>query len=344
MLNHLDPICQELGFSHWGFTSLAEPLSLTHYETWLKQGHHGTMTYLEKHLPQKQNPELLGEGLRSAVMVAFRYIPHPRGPSSFSKNRVARYAQGDDYHFWLKEKLESLKKALTEIYPNETFVTFTDSGPILERDLAAKAGLGWIGKNTCLIHPKEGSFFLIGEVLTSLAPPTPGDLVHDFCGTCNKCMEVCPTKAIEEPRKLNATKCISYLTIESRSAPAPEHRHGIGDWLFGCDLCQSVCPWNNKVFQTGTDYQRIRSLSADERHEVINELRQILSSSNNALEKKLGASPMARAGGSGLKRNALVVAGNLRLIELRPEITAFTTHEKWSELAQWTLNQLDQLS
>lgn len=340
MLNKIDPICKELGFSHWGFTSLAEPLSLSHYESWLQKGHHGSMQYLEKHLPQKKNPELLGKGLRSAVMVAFQYLPHPKGPSALTENRIARYAQGDDYHFWLKEKLEILKQSLQELFPEETFVTFTDSGPVLERDLAVKAGLGWVGKNTCVIHPKEGSFFLIGEVLTSIEPSKSADLVHDFCGTCNKCMEVCPTKAIEEPRKLNATKCISYLTIESRTAPAKELRHGIGDWLFGCDLCQSICPWNNKVFQTGTDNQRVRSLSQSERSSVVAELREILVSSNNALERKLGDSPMTRAGGSGLKRNALVVAGNLGLHELRPEIESFLTHEKWSDLARWSLSQL----
>lgn len=340
MLNQIDPLCEKLGFSHWGMTSLSSPLSLHHYESWLEQGYHGSMQYLKNHLPQKQNPRLLGDNLRSAIMVAHPYLPHPQGINPFPVNRVARYAQGDDYHFWLKEKLEQIKIFLSSLYPQETFVTFTDSGPVLERDLAVRAGLGWVGKNTCVIHPKGGSFFLIGEILTSLETPTPNNVVHDFCGTCSRCIEVCPTKALEEPRKLNATKCISYLTIEDRKAPAVELRPGIGDWLFGCDLCQSVCPWNNKAFHTGSDSHRVRTLSSSDRAGLIQELREILLSSNNALERKLGASPMTRAGGNGLKRNALVVIGNLKLHELQTEVDSFTSHEKWSELAHWSLKQL----
>lgn len=340
MLNQINPLCQELGFSHWGMTSLSSPLTLNHYEAWLEQGYHGSMQYLKNHLPQKQNPRLLGENLRSAIMVAHPYLPHPQGENPFPANRIARYAQGDDYHFWLKAKLEQLKQFLISLYPQEAFITFTDSGPILERDLAVRAGLGWVGKNTCVIHPHEGSFFLIGEILTSLENPDQNALVHDFCGTCSRCIDVCPTKALEEPRKLNATKCISYLTIENRQAPATELRSGIGDWLFGCDLCQSVCPWNNKAFQTGNDSHHLRPLSASDRAAVVAELRELLLSSNNAIERKLGASPMTRTGGSGLKRNALVVIGNLKLHELHSEVTSLTSHEKWAELAQWTLAQL----
>lgn len=341
MLNQIDPVCKELGFSHWGMTSLSSPLTLKYYESWLEQGYHGSMQYLQNHLPQKQNPRLLGENLRSALMVVHPYLPHPQGDNPFPANRIARYAQGDDYHFWLKEKLERLKQFLITLYPQETFMTFTDSGPVLERDLAVRAGLGWVGKNTCVIHPKEGSFFLIGEVLTSLETSTENKMIHDFCGTCSRCIDVCPTKALEEPRKLNATKCISYLTIEDRKAPAEVLRPGIGDWLFGCDLCQSVCPWNNKAFQTGEDNQHTRSLSTSDRAAVIAELRDLLLSSNNALERKLGSSPMTRPGGNGLKRNALVVIGNLKLHELKKEVSTFLTHEKWAELAQWTLTQLD---
>ncbi|PIS11544.1 MAG: tRNA epoxyqueuosine(34) reductase QueG, partial [Bdellovibrio sp. CG10_big_fil_rev_8_21_14_0_10_47_8] len=203
-----------------------------------------------------------------------------------------------------------------------------------------RSRLGWIGKNTCLIHPKKGSLFLVGEILTSLSiAPTP-ETMHDFCGTCTRCIDICPTSALEEPRLLNANKCISYLTIESRELPPEAIRPQIKDWFFGCDLCQTVCPWNQKLFGQNLDTRPQRTVDTDSRQELIIELREILTLSGKKLEKKYAHSPLQRAGPFGLRRNAIVVAANQNLVELIPEIREQSRHDKLQDLVDWALSQL----
>ena len=220
------------------------------------------------------------------------------------------------------------------------FLAMTDSTPILERDLAYRAGLGWVGKNTCLIHPKKGSLFFLGEIITSLNIESPLTPVHDFCGTCTRCMDICPTQALISPRKMDARKCIAYLTIESRDIPPEELRKPIGDWLFGCDLCQTVCPWNQKVFKNELETQELLSLSSEEEKLQVEDLRYLLTSSGKKLEKDFFGTAYSRAGSFGLKRNALIVAANRNLKELTPEIEALSTHPKLGPLAEWALTQL----
>ncbi len=371
------------GFSHWGASSLENPLSIEFYRQWIEQNYHGEMEYLKRHLPLKENPKLINERLESALVFAHPYVPHPRpleslepltsfspelspanpsfadSPSTLdtpassktlpaSSLRKAFYAKGEDYHYWLKEKLELVASQLREQYPHEIFLCLTDSSPVLERDLAYRAGLGWVGKNTCLIHPQHGSFFLIGEIATSLRFESSLRPVHDFCGTCTRCIDVCPTKALESPRLLNAQKCISYLTIESRELPPVELRSGIGDWFFGCDLCQTVCPWNEKAFKKELqitarpqlETTQLRELSSAGREELICELREILTLSGKKIEKKFQGSPLKRAGPFGLRRNAIIVATNQALHELVPEISGWKKDEKLRELVSWSLSLL----
>lgn len=332
----------ELGFSHFGFSSLAKPLSFEFYQEWLNEGLHGDMKYLEEHAPIKESPQIKWPRAESALVFAIPYFPHPESKADFplKKARVSLYAQGMDYHFWFRERMQKLCASLQQQFPGEEFLSFTDSSPILERDLAQRAGLGWVGKNTCLIHPKKGSLFFIGEIYTSLKAHTNLEPLPDFCGTCTRCIDICPTGALIEPRKMDARKCISYLTIESRTLPPEDLREKIGDWFFGCDLCQTVCPWNQKVFKGQLSTELSLNLSTQENDLLIEDLRYILSSSGKKLEKDFHGTSLSRAGSFGLKRNALVVVANKKLHTLQAEVAALVTHEKLGPLAEWTLGYL----
>ncbi|WP_413574640.1 tRNA epoxyqueuosine(34) reductase QueG [Bdellovibrio sp. HCB290] len=339
----LDPFLTELGVSHFGWAPLQNPLSFDFYRSWIAEGLHGEMKYLAEHAPIKENPQSKWSRAESALVFAMPYFPHPEKMENFplKSARVSMYAQGIDYHFWFKERMQKLCVELSKIFPDEEFLAFTDSSPLLERDLAKKAALGWVGKNTCVIHPKKGSLFFIGEIVTSLKIATTVEPLPDFCGTCTRCLDICPTGALIEPRKMDARKCISYLTIESRQIPEESLREKIGDWFFGCDLCQTVCPWNQKVFKGQLSVESSLTLSADREAELTAELRYILNSSGKKLGRDFLGTPLARAGSFGLKRNALIVTANRKLKELQPEVEALKEHEKLGELALWTLKQLE---
>jgi len=324
---------KRFSFSHYGCTPLNTPLSLGLYKNWLAAGMHGEMEYLERHLPLKEDATTWSPRARSAIVVAKNYLPHPYPSQSKFSPRTALYALGEDYHREFRAELEELAAALRFDFAKEEFLCFTDSAPVLERDLAVRAGLGWIGKNTCLIHPQKGSLFFIGEILTSLALDAPAAQIADFCGTCDRCLRACPTQAITQPRVLDARKCISYWTIEAKGTAPQELREHFGDWFFGCDICQTACPWNEKVF--GKD-----KLAECPPADLVEDLRWVLKSSNKALEKTFASRPYSRARARGLKRNALYVIGNLKIKELRPEVESFLTQEPWAQLAEWTLQKL----
>lgn len=343
LLARLSAHVQEIGFAQFGFAELTTPISIGLYEEWLAKGYQGEMTYLARHLEDKKNPVRLLKRARSAIVVTENYVPHPSSKDDWplsNSTRVAAYARGVDYHHFLKEKLTRLIDKLKTEFPDDEFVSFTDSGPVLERDLAARAGLGWVGKNTCLIHRKEGSLFFIAEIYSSLTLPVAQIEIHDHCGTCTRCLDACPTGALKAPRELDARRCISYLTIESRENPPEELRASIGDWLFGCDICQTVCPWNIKA--KGREALSSLEPSRDEqgRSELIQDLRFLLTSPNRALERAFQGTPLFRSGGVGLKRNALIVTGNLVLHELEDSVRALSEHPKLGELAQWALLQM----
>lgn len=331
------------GLSHFGMTPLARPLSFDLYRDWLDAGLHGDMQYLVEHAPIKEEPRRQWPRVQSALVFAMPYHPHPEPVANWplQQARVSLYAQGADYHFWFRDRLREIAALLQHQFPAEEFLCFTDSSPVLERDLAHRAGLGWVGKNTCLIHPQKGSLFFLGEIYSSLSlQPNPTPLMPDYCGSCTRCLDICPTEAIIEPRKLDARRCISYLNIESRKLAPVELRAGIGDWLFGCDLCQTVCPWNQKLFNHTLDVSLQQPLTDNEQQVLIDDLRYLLTASGKRLEKDFYGTPLARAGSFGLKRNALVVIGNRKLHALRAEVGQLTSHDKLGEQAQWTLAQL----
>lgn len=326
-----------------GWVPLERPVTFGFYESWLKENMHGEMAYLKRHASIKESPQSHFHQAQSALVFAIPYRPHPSPRADFplSSARIASYAQGGDYHHWLKEKLFRLVDKLRRLHPEAHFEVHTDSSPLLERDLAVRAGLGWFGKNTCVIDRKHGSFFLLGEILTSLPAPEDQIEVADFCGTCTRCLEACPTQAIVSPRKLDARRCLSYLSIESRELPPQELRPLWGDWFFGCDLCQSVCPWNQKPFQiSAAEKAPTLALTTTNRTQLIEEMRWILTASGKQIEKALKGTALSRAGGFGLKRNALMVIAHQHLTELQPEVEALTSHERLGELASWCLSEL----
>ncbi|MFM9957399.1 MAG: tRNA epoxyqueuosine(34) reductase QueG [Phycisphaerales bacterium] len=280
--------CRNLGFAEAGVCS-AEPIAQDRadaYRAWIAAGKHGEMHYLAQNLDKRLDPGALmpAGGARSVIMVADQYHARAittrikqRAPSvsewdelgtaqedthsltlgargapaeSNTTGRIARYAHGDDYHDVIKTRLHALCDQLRTEHPTHDFRAFVDTAPVHERELAVRAGLGWIGKNTLLINPRKGSWLFLGGVLTTLelahpSPPLAGG-EPDHCGTCTRCIDACPTKAIT-PYSVDATRCISYLTIERRSETPPpkELAAGFGEWLYGCDICQEVCPHNS---------------------------------------------------------------------------------------------------
>ena len=238
-----------LGFDLCGIAPAALPAEdRQRYLGWLDEGFHGEMQYMERRERQDIRPLL--PGVRSVICAGMVYhSPHPLSIECPDPARgwISRYAWGEDYHFVLEERLERLLEELRAAVgsPFEAKI-YVDTGPLLERALARAAGLGWIAKNTCLIHPEAGSWFLVGEILTTLElePDRP---VSDYCGTCTRCIDACPTGALVEPYVLDATRCISYFTIELKGTIPEEFRPGMGRHIFGCDICQDVCPWNRKA-------------------------------------------------------------------------------------------------
>ncbi|MGB4204794.1 MAG: tRNA epoxyqueuosine(34) reductase QueG [Bacteroidales bacterium] len=234
----------ELGFSACG---IAEVGLLSDHEPrlqkWLNENRHGEMGYMVNHLEMRLDPTLLVENARSVIVVLQNYYPekqlHPD-----SDYLISRYAYGEDYHFVIKDKLRKLQTFINnEIEPNHSRV-FTDSAPVLERAWAVKAGLGWIGKNSLLITPRHGSYFFIAEIITDLELAYDNPYGGSFCGDCRRCIDACPTQAIGQDRMIDSGKCISYLTIEKKGELPEKFKGKYKKWIFGCDICQEVCPWN----------------------------------------------------------------------------------------------------
>lgn len=214
-------------------------------KNWLQAGMNGEMAYMANHLDKRLDPALLVENARSVISVLLNYFPSQKQADPEAPV-LSKYAYGVDYHFVMKEKLAGLLKFIQdEIAPCEGRC-FVDSAPVLDRAWAARAGLGWIGKNTNLISPEHGSFFFIGELIVDLELPTDEKVVRNHCGSCTRCIDACPTKAIVEPYVIDARKCISYQTIENRGAIDIELKGNFENRVFGCDICQDVCPWNLK--------------------------------------------------------------------------------------------------
>ncbi len=234
-------LCRERGFALAGIARPQPSNRVSELRDWIAAGKHGEMAYLEHHTDIRAEPARILPGARSVICVADRYHAGSRDRARYGTGRIARYARGDDYHRVMKKRLHDLCDALGGEYPDHAFRTCVDTAPIQEREIAVSAGLGQIGKHTLLIEPGVGSWLLLGEVFTTLCLDSANSESRDICGTCTRCIDACPTNAIT-PYEVDATKCISYLTIEHRSQIDERFHQQIGDWIFGCDICQEVCP------------------------------------------------------------------------------------------------------
>jgi epoxyqueuosine reductase len=310
---------------------------------WLARGFAGEMAWLARRVEARIDPRSVLEGARSAVALGFVYDPGEPPPSAEPAARVARYAGGEDYHEVLLDRVRAFEAALALLAGRPVRTRgYVDTGPVLERAIAARAGLGWIGKNTCLIHPRLGSYLFLAVVLTDLelAPDAPE---ADHCGTCRACLDACPTAAFPEPYVLDATRCISYATIEARGAVPEALRAAHGEWAFGCDVCQEVCPWNRRERRTlPPDPLGLRARLAPRPEWRRPALRWLLGLDEAAWRRATRGTALRRARWRGLVRNALVAAGNSGDAELVPLVRRHAEGDDplLAEHARWALARL----
>ncbi len=325
------PLTGDLGFTLVGVAA-AEPSRHGDFvRRWLGEGHHGQMGYLADHLDKRLDPRKLLPGAKSIICVADRHPSKPPPPPELPPppevspevpsqppladqkpsptGRVARYAWGDDYHKVIKKRLFQLADALRERYPGHEYKTTVDTAPILEREYAQLAGLGWTGKHTLLIHPQLGSWMLLGTIVTTLEIE-PDEPATDHCGTCTRCIDACPTSCIK-PYELDAQRCISYLTIEYRDEIPVDMHTAMGDWIAGCDVCQEVCPYNqDDRLDAAKDSQPVHDRYTTPRVGAEVALLDVLDWDADARRQALTGSALKRINLDMFKRNALIAAGN----------------------------------
>jgi epoxyqueuosine reductase len=295
-----------LGFDLVGVAELGPADTAAAFEEWVKAGHAGEMAWLARGVEKRRDTRLPRPGTTHAIVVALDYGgKEPSGP-------VARYARGDDYHDVMESRLRELHARLERDAGRAIAgKPYVDTGPILERDLARRAGLGWFGKNTNLLNPRLGSFFFLGALVVDaeLLPDAPFE--EDRCGTCTRCIDACPTGAIVAPRRLDATKCISYLTIELKDEIPLELREKVGELIYGCDICQEVCPWNVRFARELPDDSPFKPREVLRGKDARALARDLLALSQEEFSAAFSKSPMKRAKLRGLKRNTAVVLGNV---------------------------------
>ncbi len=326
----------------------AEPTRETRFlREWLARGYAGEMHYIGRRAEERVDPRKVLEGARSTIALGFVYDPGAgspeAGPAGRAGFQVARYAGGDDYHELLVDRVRALEAGLPALAGRAVRTRgYVDTGPVLERASAAAAGLGWIGKNSCLIHPGLGSYLFLAVVLCDLELD-PDEREPDHCGSCRACLDACPTGAFPEPYVLDATRCISYTTIEARG-PIPEAlRAGHGDWGFGCDVCQEVCPWNTRPRrEVPPDPLGLRARLAPRPEWRRPALAWVLSLDEEGWRAAARGTALKRARYRGLLRNALVVAGNSGERGLAPLLRrhAGGPDAMLAEHARWALARL----
>ncbi|MDP6674954.1 MAG: tRNA epoxyqueuosine(34) reductase QueG [Gammaproteobacteria bacterium] len=335
---------RELGFQQVGITDIDLAQAEDRLERWLAAGYHGEMDYMARHGNRRSRPAELIANTCSVISTRMDYLPMDQADAAAvldSKNLgyIARYALGRDYHKVMRRRLQKFADRITQAIGTFGYRVFVDSAPVLEKPLAEKAGLGWIGKHTNIINKEAGSWFLLGEIYTDL-PLSSSSPAINHCGTCNTCIDVCPTQAFIAPYQLDARRCISYLTIEL-SGPIPlGFRKAIGNHIFGCDDCQLYCPWNKFAhLTTEPDFAPRHGLDASN-------LIELFAWSLEEWETRLAGSPLRRAGYAGWLRNIAVALGNAKTSPT--VISALNTRrEDPSELVQehvnWALTQHDAL-
>ncbi len=334
-----------LGFDLVGIAPAEPPPDAERLPEWLERGYAGEMAWLGRRAEERGDPRRVLPGARSAVVVGVVYDPGDEvGAPAPGRGRIARYAGGEDYHEVLGGRLRAFGDALEAAAGRAVRRrAYVDTGPVLERPLAARAGLGWIGKNTLLIHPRLGSYLFLGVLLTDL-DLEPDESEPDHCGTCRACLDACPTGAFPEPRVLDARRCLSYTTIELRGSIPEPLRGPQQDRVFGCDVCQEVCPWNLRSRrEVPADPTGLRSRLAPRAVWVRPQLEWLLSLDEDAWRAATRRTALRRARHRGLLRNALVAAGNLGDPALLPAIRRHldSADPVIAEHAAWALRRLE---
>src|SRR5260221_5988456 len=320
-----------LGLDVCGVTGAAPARHAAFYRQWTAEGKAGEMQWLAREPERRTDPRIVLPGARSLIVAGVNYWqPQPRG-----RGRIARYALGEGYHHVLLEKLESLAAEI--IRNGDKAQVYVDTGPVLEKPLAERAGIGWQGKSTMLIHPRLGPWLLLGEIITTLElePDAPH---RDHCGSCSKCITACPTGAITAPYQLDARRCIAYLTIELKGSIPEELRPLIGDRVYGCDECLDVCPWNR--FAQTTRETRFLAGGTDEKRDPLHALLEITAPE---FKRRFARSPILRVKRRGLLRNVCVVLGNIGTADDLPALEKAARHEEplVREHAAWAIRQIN---
>ncbi|MFN8672746.1 MAG: tRNA epoxyqueuosine(34) reductase QueG [Candidatus Sericytochromatia bacterium] len=288
----------DLGFSLIGITNSEEIGNIDFYNQWIENGYAGEMEYLKRNIEKRHNPKELLPETKSIVCLAYNYYTNYE-PKKF---KIAKYALNNDYHDFFKEKINLLFEYIKTLDPSITGRTYVDTAPILERELAVRAGLGWIGKNTLLVNNKKGSYFLLGEIFLNIDLNYDNPFNKNHCGSCNRCMIACPTNAIIKEGVLDASKCISYLTIESKNNIPEEHINNLNGYILGCDICQDVCPWN-KTFASITHEENFQK-----RPWIDNlDIEDLLKLDQETFSKTFKNSPIKRAKLKGFLRNIIAM-------------------------------------
>ena len=334
---------RQLGFTLAGVTTPDPPPHYSTFEHWLAQGHHGNMNYLatERARTRRADPREILPECKSILVLATAYSSPlgrsrstPKGRKGEGEIQIASYARDEDYHNILPARMEELvrfiEKQVEHPIKNRYY---TDTGPILERDLAQRAGIGWIGKNTCLINPKQGSYFFISEIFLDLELEPDPPFVTDHCGTCTRCITACPTDCILPNRTLDATRCISYLTIELKDDIPVELREKIGNWVFGCDICQMVCPWNRFAPEGDSAFSDDEPFPSPTGE---------LTLTPQAFNQRFKRTPISRAKRRGYLRNVAVALGNTGDMHALPVLqNALNDDEPMIRThAQWAIEQI----
>jgi len=335
-----------LGFDLVGITTPETPVHFPVYENWLDAGRHGEMDYLAsgRARQRRENPRCILPECKSILALGISYHHTLDKPDPPGSGWVAAFSMGRDYHEVLPQRLRSLVDFIeAQVGCPILQRTYTDTGPLLERELAQRAGLGWIGKNTCLISPRIGSYVLLAEILLGIDLPADLPFEPDLCGSCTRCLHACPTSCILPDRTLDARRCISYLTIELRGMIPVELRPAVGAWIFGCDICQQVCPWNQRFapLHGDPDFAPRPNLPTPT---LVDEL----ALSPQEFNRKYKVSPVQRAKRRGYLRNVAVALGNAPLTEMQqPEVVAalsrvlqFETEPLVRGHAAWALGRI----
>lgn len=302
-----------LGFDAVGITDLSPPPHAAAFRAWLERGYAGTMAYMHRQAAKRIEPTRIAPGATRAIMTARNYyVPDP-APAS-GRGRVAKYARGTDYHEAMAKPLACLADFVRTLgSPVAMTRTYVDAGPVPERELAQRAGLGWMGKNTMLISPRLGSFVFLGAILTDIDLAVDPPFESDRCGSCTRCLDACPTDAFPAARTMDASRCIAYLTIEFRGDIPPELAPLIGDWIFGCDVCQDVCPWNVKFAREAAEALPNRDPDLAQL-----DLRALADAPPGELERRFAGTALTRPGAEGLRRNARIALANAARPEVEP--------------------------